>query len=236
MDKKSVHALCRVLRTRHCVLRPTTLHPCRKTAQAHPSSTPTVKIAHFIDDTLGDDFTGLKPQYAPSDGWLSQQVCDQSDSCTSSPSFIDPSQVSNGTWHQAAPGPDTDERVVSVSFTGVSVSVFVVLLPSPTPAITEETEVGFIIDSSPTSTVNWVYNIAKLQGAAPVYNHQLWSAPLANGSHTLQIKTSGVTNSLFLFDYIQYVSSERESSSSTPSTGSPLRLWAELSEEFYYSQ
>jgi hypothetical protein len=66
-----------------------------------------------VDDEYGDEVTGAKPSYSPSEGWS------QGANCTGCLAKPDPSQAFSGTWHDgtATPG-DPEGRVVNYTFNG----------------------------------------------------------------------------------------------------------------------
>jgi hypothetical protein len=69
-----------------------------------------------VDDTDGDDVTGVLPVYQPSDKWA-QGPCG---GC--GVQLVDPKQAFKGTWHDATSTKPEDVRNITVQFTGESLS------------------------------------------------------------------------------------------------------------------
>ncbi|KAI0644836.1 hypothetical protein C8Q79DRAFT_871121, partial [Trametes meyenii] len=152
-------------------------------------------VNRTIDDDLGDSITGVRPTYSPADGWIRN----------GSPAGVslDTSRISNGTWHQAA---GSGERSISVTFTGVAVSVNLIIVRSMPPTL-QETNLTFTLDPSagPDAEKTLDLQLPNLGTGGPLYNWQAYGVSgLPFRPHTLLITTSGATNSLFLFDSVRY--------------------------------
>lgn len=65
-----------------------------------------------IDDEYGDPSNGLKPYYAPSDGWNAGASCS---ACLARP---DPSHAYNGSWHDAYTTDSAKSHTVFLTFHG----------------------------------------------------------------------------------------------------------------------
>ncbi|KAI0800516.1 hypothetical protein C8Q74DRAFT_421266 [Fomes fomentarius] len=75
-----------------------------------------------IDDEYGDSVTGLVPQYSPPGAWH------QGSTCGGCFVHLDPSQVLNGTWHDATHNAGQPEpRSITMRFNGTAVYVYNVL-------------------------------------------------------------------------------------------------------------
>lgn len=174
-----------------------------------------------IDDEYGDSVTGQKPQYYSPPGsnpWAQGSTCGR---CHIQ---LDPTQVHNGTWHDATyySTLSSDTYTVILQFTGIAVYVYGVLA-NQVPDSDTETYLDFTLDDvshrpfehDPTPSTHFTYN-------ALVFS----KTGLDNTEHTLQILLDGplFAASLFLFDYAVYtvVDEMKDSSSSSapPSTTS----------------
>ncbi|KAI0754135.1 hypothetical protein C8Q80DRAFT_1265820 [Daedaleopsis nitida] len=153
-----------------------------------------------IDDEYGDISTGRKPRYhspQSSNPWALGSTCGY---CHIQ---LDPTQVQNGTWHDATCSLldqlTLDTYTVTIQFTGIAVYVYGVLAPDTDT----QTFLDFTLDGvsersfehDSTSSTEFTYN-------ALVFS----KTNLDNTEHTLQILLHPLLfiNSLFLFDYVIY--------------------------------
>ncbi|KAI0756233.1 hypothetical protein C8Q80DRAFT_1092083, partial [Daedaleopsis nitida] len=155
-----------------------------------------------IDDTLGDEITGLKPTYSPDGVWNLGPACAK---CTIS-KFVDTTQARRGSWHDATYGPAEESDInITASFNGTAVYVFNLIPNYSTSTATHLTSLSFYVDGNyggqynhtpqytSDSTPNILYQV-------PVYAN----SNLTSAEHTIRISASGSLPSVVLFDYILY--------------------------------
>ncbi|KAI0717145.1 hypothetical protein C8Q76DRAFT_571098, partial [Earliella scabrosa] len=157
-------------------------------------------VNRTIDDEYGDSVTGERPRYDPPDrNWAQGQTCQP---CTV---HLDPSQVFNGTWHDATAQParidDPNPRTITMSFKGTAVYVYNVLA-NTTGGKPRNTTLEFRVDGvldgnfahAPNSSPDLEYHVL-------VYSNE----NLSDSVHTLEIRTVvDQFPSLVLFDYVIY--------------------------------
>ncbi|KAH9856875.1 hypothetical protein C2E23DRAFT_857098 [Lenzites betulinus] len=179
-----------------------------------------VQVTRTIDDEQGDIITGTKPIYTPADGWSQGATCT---GCSIDSSLIDASQVLDGTWHSITSG--TDERTITVTFTGVAVNAFFVIA-RPMPSTLAQTNLTFTLDpeEGPDADTDTTLQFPALIDGEPVYSARMFGVSgLPNREHTLKISSAGPTNNLYAFDYVQYVADEDDSPSHVGFVGSDAR-------------
>ncbi|KAK7044168.1 hypothetical protein VNI00_007888 [Paramarasmius palmivorus] len=174
------------------------------------------RITHYIDDEFGDSVTGEKPVYF-GNGWV------QGSTCSDCPLKPDPSQAWNNTWHYNSRSGNDPAIGVNLTFTGVSVIAWIIV-PNTVPGssgapgygvyayMDDDAEPdGGYFQPAPESTNDFTY---KFQ----MYTNNT----LANTTHTLRLVSEprGNTDSVFLFDYAQYVFDDGLQDD-TPTTSSP---------------
>jgi hypothetical protein len=79
---------------------------------------------YTIDDTYGDLRTGQKVVYKPSDLWGTQ-------TCTGCAILPDPSQMMNGTYHEATWNPGDSQLSMSINFSGelyITLIIYLILI------------------------------------------------------------------------------------------------------------
>ncbi|KZP14249.1 hypothetical protein FIBSPDRAFT_796861 [Athelia psychrophila] len=159
-------------------------------------------LAHFsaatssnrtVDDQFGDSVTNLLPVY--STGWS------QGATCSVCYVHLNASNVFNGTWHDTTYIPTSMvPPSVAISFEGTAVYAYCVL-GNTVPKTVTLTNLTFLMDGelvgtyqhTPTTSADYQYNV-------PVYV----ATSLSNEQHVLTIEAAGTTNSLILFDYVEY--------------------------------
>ncbi|KAL5493061.1 hypothetical protein ACEPAI_4509 [Sanghuangporus weigelae] len=164
-----------------------------------------------VDDAAA---SGVIPQYLPPSGaWKQGADCPD---CFAQP---DPSQIFNGTWHDATFTPtDGSARAVEFTFNGTALYVFFILA-NTVPFTDTVTNMNFILDEEtvgsfvhqPTNSSDFEYNV-------PVYVND----SLSFGQHHMRMEAVGNHSALILFDYFIYTSDvdEASSTSSSPSAAS----------------
>ncbi|KAI0828997.1 hypothetical protein BC628DRAFT_1187410 [Trametes gibbosa] len=166
-----------------------------------------------IDDETGDSVTGVKPVYAPDNlNWIQGLTCVH---CTLLPyKVIDVSQTFGGTWHDCTYHPGTPDRTIAASFTGTAVYVYLIV-PNTVPWTTTFMNLSFSID-------NIYYNqYEHTPDNSSTINYKVlaFQAPnLANIEHNIEIRATGPSDSLFLFDYMEYTVGEAPESVASKST------------------
>ncbi|KAL5510945.1 hypothetical protein ACEPAG_4702 [Sanghuangporus baumii] len=161
-----------------------------------------------VDDAAA---SGVIPQYLPPSGaWEQGADCS---GCFAQP---DPSQIFNGTWHDATFTPtDGSARAVEFTFNGTSLYVFFILA-NTVPFTDTVTNMNFILDEEtvgsfvhqPTNSSDFEYNV-------PVYVNN----SLSSGQHHMRMEAAGNHSALILFDYFIYTSDVDEVSSTSSSPG-----------------
>ncbi|KAI0651452.1 hypothetical protein C8Q79DRAFT_897976 [Trametes meyenii] len=157
-----------------------------------------------IDDTYGDEHTGLPIAYTPTDYWKAGQDCTD---CTARP---DATRAHESTWRDGTfnlnntEGTDIPVLQASVPFDGVAVYVYCILTGTYSSP-DSYSQLNFVIDGEtvgefmhqPNGDGTYYYNV-------PVYVNE--SIPA--GTHSLQIVNgqAGGKKSLVLLDYIVYTS------------------------------
>ena len=174
----------------------------------------TRSVNQTIDDDLGDSLTGLKPRYAPGDGWAQGAECS---GCNINTRNVDVSRVQDGTWHDSTHHPGDPDRVITVAFTGTAVYVFH-LIANSFPSTTTFTNLTFHIDGEYVGNYTHIpdSSLDRIMYRVPVYANET----LSNTQHTFETRTSGTIASLILFDFIVYTFDDGTSDLANPSTPS----------------
>ncbi|OJT04528.1 hypothetical protein TRAPUB_4798 [Trametes pubescens] len=173
-----------------------------------------VLVNRTIDDNQGDSATGVQPTYLPDDGWALGSICT---SCNIHPGLVDVNKAFDQTWHDTTHHPGGPDQVITATFSGVAVYVFNIIA-NTVPFTTTLTNLSFKLDGelvgsylhAPDTSTDFLYNVS-------VYSN----ASLTNGPHTLEIRPTGPSSSLILFDYITYTIDEETTTSAHPSQGAP---------------
>ncbi|KAI0092532.1 hypothetical protein BDY19DRAFT_990247 [Irpex rosettiformis] len=174
-------------------------------------------VNRTIDDQTGDKVTGEQVSYLPAQLWTQGNGCG---GCSAKP---DPSQAVQQTWHDGARNPSRDPPLtLSFKFTGNAVYLFNII------ARGDPTDVSIIIDgnlitrytSDTNLPVGFMYNV-------PVFSQD----NLPFGEHTVEMSADGNDQTLVLFDYALYTTTESgdappsiPSTPSTPSTSSEPKV------------
>jgi len=173
-----------------------------------------------IDDTNGDEKTGVLPVYIPLEDWTPEPGCTQ---CVVKP---DPTQALDHTWHDTSHFPtNPDQLSIQINFTGVAVYAYFIIANNVFNASTL-TNMTFFLDGNPAGS------FLHLPTNGPEYEYNVTGftqSNLENTEHQLIIQTAGTTNtSLVLFDYVIYsvptnvMSSIASTVSSTTSTSATV--------------
>ncbi|KAI0659554.1 hypothetical protein C8Q70DRAFT_117251 [Cubamyces menziesii] len=176
-----------------------------------------IRVNRTIDDQRGDNVTGYVPLYFPNEDWNIGQTCTICAICSGDP--IDPTQVFDGTWHDTTYLPGNDaERIILISFTGHAVYVFNMVVNIIIPGgVVTTTDLAFYIDNDYMASFSHSPPSNNSQPSV-FYNKLVYSNDsLEQGEHTLQIRSSGNTKALTLFDYVVYSTFEDEAQPSPSS-------------------
>ncbi|KAI9068463.1 hypothetical protein FKP32DRAFT_1672189 [Trametes sanguinea] len=180
---------------------------------SRPVLTATRTVA--IDDTYGDEVTGVLPVYSPPADWTREKPCGQGDVCPVDP---DPSIVRNGTWHDSVgTSASTPPRTIDLEFKGSSISVY---------CITSEADADVVAISNMTFELDgqeagqFYHDVTGQRDASGTfvihYNVEVFTATIPDGNHTLRI--SSVGRSRTLFDYALYTTHSDLGEANTPSS------------------
>ncbi|KAH9950607.1 hypothetical protein B0H21DRAFT_686449 [Amylocystis lapponica] len=152
-----------------------------------------------IDDTYGDELTGVVPIYTPAQNW-GDATCG---GCLLKP---DPSQAFDGTWHDSTfdavwrPGTPT----INMTFNGTASAIYVFcILGNLGPFnATTSMQLVFTLDGQPAGGFNYAPNnkSQEFMFNVPVYSNTSLAALPADTLHNLIIQ-SFMAN---LFDYAVY--------------------------------
>ena len=170
-------------------------------------------INRTIDDTYGDEITGIVPSYSNGSVWNQGNTCM---GCHVNRTIVDVEEAYDQTWKDSTYHVGDLEHVISMSFTGTAVYAFT-LLANKIIWTTTFTNVTFHIDGEdsgifthwPDNTTNILYNVSMFSRTG-----------LPNKAHQFEIRMGGETDSLLLFDYVVYTSEEVEKSPVTNTTAS----------------
>ena len=170
-----------------------------------------------IDDQLGDSVLGIThaPTYSPG---FSTHI-GNCPVCSSVP--VDYTKVFEGTWHDGTHTATGPPLTISASFSGVAVYVFNIIA-NDVRGVLSVTDLALVVDGQ---TVDHFSNQASNSTLPP--HEMLYQVPvltatnLPNGQHSLQIVADGDTNSLVLFDYIEYTFDDEVGGDPTSLSGIP---------------
>ncbi|KAK7044184.1 hypothetical protein VNI00_007904 [Paramarasmius palmivorus] len=177
------------------------------------------RITRIIDDELGDEVTGVKPIYS-GDGWALGSTC------TGCPE-LDPSQTQNGTWHYNYRKANESSIGINITFTGVAVSAWTIR-PDKIPGIAGE-DLQYAVDVYLDDQVaTGLYGPPVNEGNTFSYRHQMYSnSSLSNTTHVLQMRNNQGQDTIFFFDFVQYVFDDglpdEENSVNTPTVASSTK-------------
>ncbi|EJD35765.1 hypothetical protein AURDEDRAFT_175161 [Auricularia subglabra TFB-10046 SS5] len=153
-----------------------------------------------IDDTLGDNLSGEKPEYKGKD-WRPRSV--GGTPCTVCSAQPDPTFVVNGTWHDQLTFSGEEPATISFTFSGTAVYVFCIV-PNGIPLTPiNVTRLSFYLDDSVSGS--YLHHVDKTLDQY-LYNQLVFNRDdLTAGNHTLRIANQPAdTGSLILFDYAVY--------------------------------
>ncbi|KAI0751142.1 hypothetical protein C8Q80DRAFT_554988 [Daedaleopsis nitida] len=158
-----------------------------------------LSVNRTIDDETGDCITGAMPVYSPQGSWAQGSTCR---TCGVSSTFVNTSEVFDGTWHDTTYHPDDADRIILMTFTGHAVYIFHLL--AFVPGITTFTDLRFYLDDQPVG--QFIHEFSPtLNGNAIQYHVPVYvNTTLTNAPHTLLIRATGQTASLVLFDQVVY--------------------------------
>ncbi|EJD35752.1 hypothetical protein AURDEDRAFT_175146 [Auricularia subglabra TFB-10046 SS5] len=153
-----------------------------------------------IDDTLGDNLSGAKPEYKGKD-WRLRSVGDTP--CTVCSAQPDPTFAVNGTWHDQLTFSGEEPATISFTFSGTAVYVFCIV-PNGIPLTPiNVTRLSFYLDDSLSG--GYLHLVDRTLDQY-LYNQLAFNRQgLTAGNHTLRIANQPAdTGSLILFDYAVY--------------------------------
>ncbi|KAI0775463.1 hypothetical protein BC629DRAFT_1595092 [Irpex lacteus] len=159
-------------------------------------------VNRTIDDQNGDSVTGEQVSYSPSQRWSQGNGCG---GCSAKP---DASQTEQQTWHDGSRNPSRDPPItVSFKFTGTAVYLYNILSRG------DLTEVSISIDGNfaarysnrPDPSTQFLYHV-------PVFV----ASNLAFGEHSVEMSADGSDQTLVLFDYALYTTTESGNPPSSP--------------------
>ena len=151
-----------------------------------------------IDDEYGDEESGVQPSYSPStDAWTQGSRCP---ACGVNVDNVNLSQVYNGTWHDGTYRPGLEPLTITVTFTGVAVYVYNIVVNNLSPTITF-TNISFYLDGE---YVRQYIHAADDSSTVQCNTLVFEDSNLSNTQHTLLMTAAGTDISLILFDYLIY--------------------------------
>ncbi|PFH48498.1 hypothetical protein AMATHDRAFT_149790 [Amanita thiersii Skay4041] len=154
------------------------------------NSTFAVLVNRTIDDQLGDEVTGDKPIYQPSDRkvWVPQG--------TKGGIKPDPKSAFNGTWTAAFYRANSPKISITLEFKGTAIYVFFILSKKTITGCFFTLNGNFLPLSGPFIKKSWLDT---------QYNATIFSkTDLANSDHTLEISPQGTCDAYIYFDYAIY--------------------------------
>ncbi|KAI0778893.1 hypothetical protein BD413DRAFT_512694 [Trametes elegans] len=169
-----------------------------------------------IDNAYGGDALGSQPTFEPDMGWAEGSQCM---TCNIHPGLVDVSQAFNGTWSDSTYHPGQPDRVITAMFTGTAVTVYNILA-NGVPYTTTFTNLTFSIDGD--YVTQFQHTPDNSQPTILYHQAVFVKSGLANTRHTIEIRASGPTASLILFDYIEYTVGEVVMSSHSPTSTSTI--------------
>ncbi|RPD82797.1 hypothetical protein L226DRAFT_528924 [Lentinus tigrinus ALCF2SS1-7] len=176
--------------------------PSNRSPRASPRLATSASSAYnvTVDDKYGDQKTGFVPLYLPQGAWAQGSECS---GCALNSTYINPSKVLNGSWHDSTYHPGKPFVEISIDFVGIAVYVYhVIVNHPPAPGVTVLTNLTFVVDNVTMGTYTHHPHPDKppILYDIPVYVN----TNLTNEKHTLQIQSGGPSDALVLFDYVQY--------------------------------
>ncbi|KAI0640175.1 hypothetical protein C8Q77DRAFT_116682 [Trametes polyzona] len=168
-------------------------------------------VNRTIDDEKGDSVTGAQPTYAPDNlNWIQGTTCVH---CSFLPgTVIDVDANFDGTWHDCTYHPGTPDRTITASFSGVAIyALFTV--PNFLQFTTTFMNLSFYVDDA------YLGQFEHTPDASSTINYQVLcfhTTNLANKDHTIEIRATGPTDSVILFDYMIYTVDDGTEISSNP--------------------
>ncbi|KAI0774516.1 hypothetical protein C8Q74DRAFT_841071 [Fomes fomentarius] len=168
-----------------------------------------------IDDTYGDEVTGVRPVYSPSASWSQGRRCVHDEECLVNP---DPNEVGRGTWHDAVGmSEDAPSRTIALSFEGNSISIYCIISQADRVEIAVA-NMTFELDGAPVG--DYFHEPDGAMDAAGNYLVKydvdvFQSGSIPQGNHTLRVSSVGYSR--MLFDYAQYTTEDETDVSAPPS-------------------
>ncbi|KAF7310042.1 hypothetical protein MIND_00377200 [Mycena indigotica] len=149
-----------------------------------------------IDDTNGDSATGVVPFYSPANQFS------QNSNCSTCRVVLDPSEVHDGTWHDSSQTPNGPPVSISLSFTGVSLSIFCILANFIDNHTISQSSFAFFVDGNPSGTF---LHVPDKSTTDFIYGANVFSVDgLEQSEHTVILATNSAAGSLLLFDFASY--------------------------------
>ncbi|KAJ2915234.1 hypothetical protein MD484_g5174, partial [Candolleomyces efflorescens] len=151
-----------------------------------------------IDDTTGDEVTGVKPIFSPSTrGLWKDQTCID---CLINP---DVRLTVRNTYTAATYIPELGKMSISLRFNGTAIYVFFILVNSADPRVIPETECSFVLDNGPPLPFRYP---SDRTSTGYKYNQLVYSnTGLPAGDHSLEIVTDNLDYRVYVnFDYALY--------------------------------
>ncbi|KAI0346980.1 hypothetical protein BDW22DRAFT_1351313 [Trametopsis cervina] len=168
-------------------------------------------VNRTIDDQNGDEVTGAQVTYSPTQMWSQGNGCG---GCSTKP---DASQALDETWHDGSRTPDRDilPLALSFKFTGTAVYLFNILENRVL------TDVNITMDGQFVTRFTNTPNLPDFDQF--VYNFPVFSSDtLPFGEHTVEMSAFGPDQTLVLFDYAVYTTTESGNPPPPPSSPSPV--------------
>jgi len=166
----------------------------------------------YMDDGIGDPYTGLMPTYSPTDKWSPGQDCSI---CVAQP---DKNSAFQGSWHDGTfDSGDTQPLSISFNFTGSALNVYCIM--DNQIGYTTNTSLTFTLDGD---TVGPPFTHSPDPTAPPFqYNVSVYSnSSIPDGLHQFTMSAGGNNDSLVLFDYAAYLFQDTSTSPITSSSSS----------------
>ncbi|KAK7032616.1 hypothetical protein VNI00_012879 [Paramarasmius palmivorus] len=174
-----------------------------------------------IDDTDGDERTGIKPSYFPSTGVWNNNTCNNPTDCWIT--TFDPGLAFQGTWTAAIYRLNRGNKVsVSFRFQGTGISVFLIVANDVLGrglGPTTLTECNFTLDGQ----LKNQYRHVPTPEPGLRYREEAFSiSGLPNISHLLEISAENLDHEVYLnFDYAMYTYEVADSEPSPTISPSP---------------
>ncbi|KAK1225676.1 hypothetical protein PQX77_011368 [Marasmius sp. AFHP31] len=172
-------------------------------------------VTRYIDDSLGDSATGVKPIYFPQGEKIWQdQSCESAQGCRIVP---DKEKAHNRTYMAATYKTSMDNMGFNLSFQGTSIAIYFILANDGSDGTTVRTECNFTLDGA----VRKSYTHEPIRGHDLEYNVEVYKEDgLARDQmHTLEVSTGKKEREVFLaFDYAVYTVEEPDDQNTTSSS------------------